>query len=91
MFYNDWIVDYTGEIFRDYDRQTHQIGYLIHPWQSSGSLNNDINRPSDKGTRSAVLKRKVISNLKYSADNKSLTSIKEYNNTIINIFNSNEQ
>lgn len=91
MFYNDWIVDYTGEIFRDYDRQTHQIGYLIHPWQSSGSLNNDINRPSDKGARSAVLKRKVISNLKYSADNKSLTSIKEYNNTIINIFNSNEQ
>ena len=33
----------------------------------------------------------LISNLKYSADNKSLTSIKEYNNTIINIFNSNEQ
>ena len=91
MFYNDWIVDYTGEIFRDYDRQTHQIGYLIHPWQSSGSLNNDINRPSDKGARSAVLKRKVISNLKYSADNISFTPIKDYNNTIINIFNSNEQ
>ena len=97
MFYNDWIVDYTGEIFRDYDKQTHQIGYLIHPWQSSGSLNNDINRPSDKGTRSAVLKRKVISNLKYSFDNKVLknddgtTMIIDNGDTLINIFNSNEQ
>ena len=97
MFYNDWIVDYTGEIFRDYDKQTHQIGYLIHPWQSSGSLNNDINRPSDKGTRSAVLKRKVISNLKYSFDNVVLkndngtTMIIDNGDTLINIFNSNEQ
>jgi len=41
---------------------------MIYPWQCSGSLNNDVNRPANSGTRSAVLKRKVISNLKYASD-----------------------
>ena len=90
MFYYDYVVDYNGTIFRDYNKQKHQIGYLIYPWQSSGSLNNDINRPSDKGTRSAVLKRKVISNIKFSFDNKRPKQSVDYK-IKVNIFNSNEQ
>ena len=70
-FYRDWLVDDikdTGDIVY-YDQQDKEIGYLIYPWQSSGSLNNDIIRPANKGTRSAVLKRKVISNIRTSSDN----------------------
>ena len=39
---------------------------MVYPWNKSGSLNNDIVRPNGGGTRSAVLKRKKISNLKFS-------------------------
>lgn len=39
--------------------------FQVCPWQRSGSLNNDMVRPADKGTRTAVLKEKKISNLKY--------------------------
>ena len=62
---------------------------MIYPWQSSGSLNNDIVRPSDKGVRSAVLKRKVISNIKYAKYNTLCEPI-TYSNLQIHIFNSNE-
>ena len=40
--------------------------YLIYPWHRTGSLNNDETRSSDSGTRTAVLKQKKISNLKFS-------------------------
>lgn len=43
-----------------------ELNWLVYPWQRSGSLNNDCTRPTDKGTRSAVLKKKVISNLRVS-------------------------
>ena len=41
------------------------VNYKIYPWQSSGSLNNDIKRPESKGTRTAVLLKKKLSNIKY--------------------------
>ena len=69
---------------------------MIYPWQSSGSLNNDVNRPTDKGTRSSVLKRKVISNIKFSKDNiwnptyNGITGKISWGKVKIHIFNSNE-
>ena len=39
--------------------------WYVYPWHKNGSLNNDFNRPSDAGARTAVLKKKVISNLRY--------------------------
>lgn len=39
------------------------IAYSVFPWNREGSLNNDIN--TEDRTRSAVLKTKVISNLKF--------------------------
>ena len=90
-FYRDWLVDDikdTGD-FTYYDQQYTEIGYLIYPWQSSGSLNNDIVRPANKGTRSAVLKRKVISNIRTSDE-----TIWKANPTVmkstIGIFNSDQ-
>ena len=38
----------------------------MYPWQKNGSLNNDVEWSANDGVRSAVLKRKIISNLRYS-------------------------
>lgn len=46
--------------------------WTIYPWHRSGSLNNDASRPEEKGTRSSVLSKKKISNLKYFHKNDSL-------------------
>lgn len=43
--------------------------YMVYPWHRSGSLNNDNIRPSDKGTRTAVLQKKKMSNIKFSDSN----------------------
>jgi hypothetical protein len=45
-----------------------ELNWLIYPWHRSGSLNNDTVRPESKGTRTSVLKRKVISNIRFSKD-----------------------
>lgn len=40
------------------------VGYAVYPWQKSGSLNCTKNTTTD--TKSALLEKKVMSNLKYS-------------------------
>ena len=72
LFYDDFIVedikknDATGEenIFQALDTEKSPIKWMVYPWNKSGSLNNDINRPTDKGTQTAKLKKKIISNLR---------------------------
>lgn len=69
LFYDDCLVDDnvngTGEV-RSWPKQRTGAKFLIYPWQGNGSLNNDFLRPADKGTPSSVLKKKVISNLRYT-------------------------
>lgn len=67
LFYDDYIVDDVNEdiAFRDYGAEKSSCKWMVYLWNKTGSLNNDITRPADKGTRSAVLKKKVISNLRY--------------------------
>lgn len=78
LFYQDYLADEAG---RNNDDNAESVGdirafpdenypflYMVYPWHKNGSLNNDMVRASDKGTRSALLKRKIISNLKYSRD-----------------------
>ena len=76
-FWNDGILTTDGdgnyEVVKE-DGVKKSTFFLVYPWQKTGSLNNDENRPSDKGTRTAVLEKKKISNLKFSACNKYLTS-----------------
>lgn len=74
LFYDDFIVD-------DFEKEDGSVGYqyhpdeqaavkwLVYPWQKTGSLNNDVNRPASAGTASAILKKKVISNLRYADTN----------------------
>lgn len=63
--------------------------FMVYPWHRSGSLNNDSARPDNKGTRSAVLSKKKISNLRFS-----YKSVKEmefhYGISTPQLFNSNE-
>lgn len=72
-FYEDFIVDdlTSGDgdnkelrIFRDWDKELCPAKFMVYPWQATGSLNNDINRAANHGIASAVLKKKVLSNLR---------------------------
>lgn len=94
MFYRDAIVDDSDKSATKYQAYPKDAtySYFVYPWHRSGSLNNDTNRPQDKGTRTAVLKRKIISNLKFSANNTWLTTPYSLPNGITptSIFNSNE-
>lgn len=66
FLYNDSLVDDSGNDFNAYSSpNVNEVDYLIYPWQASGSLNNDINRPANGGTRTAVLYKKKLSNIKY--------------------------
>lgn len=101
MFYKSHLIDDSknAESFGGYNEtgKDWELNWLIYPWHRSGSLNNDIVRPSDKGTRTSVLKRKVISNIRFSPDNIWLNTVwssKKEDNTTgitpISIFSSNE-
>lgn len=66
LFFEDYCVDDDGDIIEAYDEQRSPYKWVVYPWHSDGSLNNDINRPTDKGVQTAVLKKKIISNLRYA-------------------------
>lgn len=74
---------------KDYNTTKVLKRYQIYPFQRSGSVNNDVNRPADKGIRSAVLQTKVISNLKFFDTFKGISNftIGENKTEISNLFN----
>ena len=90
LFYRDWIVNIpkdkdSDSIYTYWKDQLEESHWLIYPWHKSGSLNNDTKRPTDKGTRSAVLQKKIISNLKFSKHNTWLNDSWEPEHGISNI------
>ena len=66
LFYDDYIIDDANNDVKILGEEKSPVKWLVYPWHKSGSLNNDFNRPTDKGTRTAVLKKKVISNLRFA-------------------------
>lgn len=69
LFWDDYLVDDTkkeSNPFGALSTQWSSCKWVVYPWHRTGSLNNDINRPADKGTRSSELEKKVISNLRYA-------------------------
>ena len=69
LFYEDFALDDisdNGGRVQQWHLQQSPFRWMVYPWQRSGSLNNDITRPQDKGTATSVLKKKVISNLRYA-------------------------
>lgn len=69
IFYEDFMVEdiVDGEKFQAWENQKSPFEWVVSPWQCTGSLNNDITRPADKGTPTSTLKKKVISNLRYAS------------------------
>lgn len=95
LYYKSHIIDekknadeYYVVDYRDPDKEAN---WLIYPWHRTGSLNNDVERGANKGIRTANLKRKVISNLRFSPNIKWLNNPWSTDKTTdIGIFNSNE-
>lgn len=76
LFFRDWWVDDWDDKNSDgyhiidyYTEQKYEMPYMVYPWQKTGSLNNDIARGTGAGTRTAQLKEKIISNIKFSYKN----------------------
>lgn len=88
-FYKDRLVLLQAD--GKYIDGTKEIEHFVFLWDGE-SLNNDIKRSSEGGTRTAVLQYKKISNLKYSAYNTWLDSTQQkiYNIPKVQLFNSNE-
>ena len=94
LFYDDYSLDDydadDGIAFEKYRHQHSAFKYMVYAWNKNGSLNNDINRPANRGTITAILKKKVISNLRYTTTdtfNPSSPSSFEY---VPQLFSSNE-
>lgn len=89
LFYDDFLVDDKADDgFSAYEGEKASVKWLIYPWHATGSLNNDVTRPANNGTASAVLKKKIISNLRYAT-----TIYEGYNNNSYmkaELFNSDE-
>lgn len=73
------------------DKNTKQFttAFITYPWHRSGSLNNQNSKDSDN-YRSALLKRKVMSNLRYSYQTQFIDEAKNYDLSGIALFDSNE-
>ena len=67
-YYNDYPVDDNddGKKIERWILGETPFMWMVYPWQRQGSLNNDIKRPADLGTPTSILKKKVISNLRYA-------------------------
>lgn len=67
-------------------------GYMVHLWNCSNSLNNDIDRMNYSGTRTAVLTTKRMSNVKSCSRTWwfSKEEIERLSNGDVHLFNSND-
>lgn len=87
IFYNDAKIWYTTAG----DSGSTPTNFLIYPWHRSGSLNNDSTRGDGQGARTAVLSRKIISNLRFSAKSVGVNNNDlKYEISTPQLFNSNE-
>lgn len=62
---NTFWMDAIGDL-KDYDFWKAQHGFVVYLWNKTGALNN-TQAPDQSGYLASKLKRKVISNLRYSA------------------------
>lgn len=93
LFYNSAFINKVNNEYKPESNSS----FMVYPWHRTGSLNNDANRPEGSvGARSAVLKKKVISNLKFFdtnstisiGDNDIISNSIEYNISTPKLFNS---
>lgn len=63
--------------------------WMTYLWHRSGSLNNDFTRGTYPGTRSALLRKKIVSNIKFSNETTAISPI-DVDIQDLQLFNSNE-
>ena len=70
LFWDDFIIEDRMKdnkaVLETEDAEISPCKWVVYPWNRTGSLNNDITRPEGLGVRSAMLKKKVLSNLRFS-------------------------
>lgn len=70
LFYKSHVVDElknaSSYSIVEYKQSLYEFSFMVYPWHRTGSLNNDVVRGDNLGTRTAVLEKKVISNLRFS-------------------------
>lgn len=89
LFYEDSFVDEKKDT-TNIGKYKSLVPWMVHLWHRSGSLNNDCVRPDGSGARSAVLKKKVISNIRSSINTIWLDNLINISSSSIQVFNSNE-
>ena len=67
LFYDDFVIDDDDKELQSFEDEKSPVKWMVYLWNKTGSLNNDINRPSTKGVGTAILKKKIISNLRYAS------------------------
>lgn len=102
LFYEDAMVNYKSDNsiseFYEYESSKTADGekisslaaWMVYLWHRSGSLNNDVARGQNLGTRTAELRKKKISNIKYSRNTSWLNNIINLRTSKIALFDSNE-
>lgn len=88
LFYEDAMVD-DSDSGRKIQRYKTPKLWMTYLWHRTGSLNNDCVRPEGVGTRTSVLKKKTVTNLKVSNTTK-FGADQQLGVTDIKSFHSNE-
>lgn len=93
LFYKSHVVDELKNASSynivEYKQSLYEFSFMVYPWHRTGSLNNDVVRGDNLGTRTSVLEKKVISNLRFSPTTWWLSGEPHYTGSI-KIFDSNE-
>lgn len=89
LFYEDAMVD-DSDSGKRIDRYKTPKLWMTYMWHRTGSLNNDCVRPEGVGTRTSVLKKKSITNLKVSNSTVFDSSVSKLSIVDVKSFNSNE-
>ena len=70
LFYDDKVLDdydpKDTKEFLPYDETPYAQKFMVYAWNKNNSLNNDASRVVDGGQRTAMLSKKIISNLRTS-------------------------
>lgn len=80
LFYEDYLVEdwkaaTSGsaqdksdvKFFTEWEEEKSPAAWMVYAWNKDGALNNDISRPAGMGVTSALLSKKVISNLRLAS------------------------
>lgn len=90
LFYEDEAVKLKKDEGKTVDTGGKVGKWVTYLWHRSGSLNNDCNRGTYAGTRSAQLRKKIVANIKFSDRTKFLTKNVNIDTVDLQLFDSNE-